>query len=771
MNSHEWRVSILALLIAFPGCSGKKEDAGAPGSASAQEETPVIASGEKLPTAQVKDLGKIVDIIVAESADLPRAEFDPAALAAKLGKNPQAHFEWVRDNTWWVPYRGLLRGSRGVLLDRVGSNLDRSVLLGDLLRRSGHTVRLARAQLPESLARQLLTSLPLIPDRRRNTAAAYEPSAKRLRAAEAIVPGLAKTLQQQSVESRQRIEKGAALVRSQTEQLYAAVSDAAAEDTDMADQAVIAALRDHWWVEIEDNGKWIAMDILKPDAKPGDALSIAAQTSDWSATSDAPSIPETEWHTVQIRVVVERYLAGNTSESTLLETTLRPAEVFDTPIALLHHPKPWPDTPASLTTNPNALRDAALNVKVWTPVLRIGDHFVSQAGFTDSADIKANPFDPIADLGGGGLFGGLDSALGGGEEYEPYASAEWIDYEIRVPGEPSQRLRRQVFDLLGPGRRLAKYTEFNASTEERRLERSEALLSRTDILLQPCEFTEEFVAHLTMSGIVAQQAAIREFARERDDEKRKSIGSAIFKRMQVWGPVLAFASWRSVLGNQHGDWFIGRPNVISHVIGRRLTGTEQPVTWQMIDLAANATDVRRGATKNAFEARLERGVADTVAEMLTLAKDLNKAENTAAIFDTAGGGQSSGAFIAPRDMTAVTELGWPEDETARIAEDINAGFMVVALRQPVELRGVQRVGWWRVHPASGETIGVMDTGFHVTATEENIQMIKTMDTIIAYHDGIDAGVNVYLFLVGPAMAVGSLALALYCGTYGCGSAP
>lgn len=771
MNSHDWRVAVLALLIALPSCSGKKGDAAAPGGDSAKEETPFIASGEKLPIDQVTNLGKIVDLIVAESADLPRAEFDPAALAAKLGENPQAHFEWVRDNTWWAPYRGLLRGSRGVLLDRVGSSLDRSVLLGDLLRRSGHTIRLARAQLPESVARQLLTRMPPMPDQRRSSAVAYEPSAKRLRAAEAIVPGLAKTLQQQSAESKHRIEQGAALVREQTEKLYAAVSDAAALDSTMADQAVIAALRDHWWVEIEDHGKWIAMDILGPDAKLGDALSIATQTSDWNAASDAPSIPDTDWHTVQIRVVVERYLAGDTSESKLLETTLRPAEVFDRPIALSHHPKPWPDELESLATNPNALRDAALDVRVWTPVLRIGDDFIAQAGFTESGDLKANPFDPIADLGGGGLFGGLDSALGGGDEYEPYASAEWIDYEIRVPGEPSQRLRRQVFDLLGPGRRLAKYTEFNASGEERRLERSEALLSRTDILLQPCEFTEEFVAHLTMSGVVAQQAAIREFARERDSEKRKSIGFGIFERMQVWGPVLAFASWRSVLGSRLGDWFINRPNVISHVIGRRLTGTEQPVNWQMIDIAANATDVRRGATRNAFEVRLERGVADTVAEMLTLAGDLNKAENTAAIFHVAGGGPNNGTFIAPRDIAAVTELAWPQDETARIAEDINAGFTVVALRQPVELRGIQRVGWWRVHPASGETLGVMDTGFHVTATEYNIEMTQAIDTIIAYHEGIDAGVNVYLFIAGPAMTVGALVLALYCGTYGCGNAP
>jgi hypothetical protein len=36
------------------------------------------------------------------------------------------------------------------------------------------------------------------------------------------------------------------------------------------------------------------------------------------------------------------------------------------------------------------------------------------------------------------------------------------------------------------------------------------------------------------------------------------------------------------------------------------------------------------------------------------------------------------------------------------------------------LNGQQRVGWWRVHPTTGETIGVMDTGFH-GATEDAVQ--------------------------------------------------
>ena len=80
----------------------------------------------------------------------------------------------------------------------------------------------------------------------------------------------------------------------------------------------------------------------------------------------------------------------------------------------------------------------------------------------------------------------------------------------------------------------------------------------------------------------------------------------------------------------------------------------------------------------------------------------------------------NGKLIGAHHAAAVQELNWPADETARLTRDIDAGFVAVALRQPVLLHGDQRVGWWRVDPRSGETIGVMDTGFHQGLTDYQI---------------------------------------------------
>src|SRR3954469_17843011 len=49
----------------------------------------------------------------------PRESFDLQAVLQKTGPDPLKVFEWVRDQTVWVPYRGALRQEIGVLMDRL----------------------------------------------------------------------------------------------------------------------------------------------------------------------------------------------------------------------------------------------------------------------------------------------------------------------------------------------------------------------------------------------------------------------------------------------------------------------------------------------------------------------------------------------------------------------------------------------------------------------------------------------------------------------------
>jgi hypothetical protein len=731
MNSKNWQLiqargmlvprrRFLALLLASAACSGKKEGSDTAASSTAEEQALAGSAGEAS-GALVSDLGALVDLIVAEVNDLPRVEFDPSALVATIGKDPQKLFEWVRNRTYWAPYRGLLRGSKGVMLDRIGSSLDRAVLLGDLLRRAGYTVRLANAQLPEVRAHELLGKVQAIPAQRRMTVAPKEMPAERRRAMAALMPHLEQEIAKENAEAGRIRAEAEALVGSQSEMLLTAVREAASP-SESEDSAAIAALRDHWWIERQEGHRWVAMDVLLPDSEAGNAMTAASSTSDWKAGDVFPSIPETSWHTVQLRVVVERYEAGATSEFTVLESLLRPAEQLERPITLGHWPRPWPnDLPDP--TNAKALREHAFAVKEWVPYIQAGEDLLVQSGFSIQGDLQTNPLEEgdVGKAGGLDVAGGIDMALGGfgTDEAVPAATAEWLDFEIHVPGSPPERLRRPVFDLLGPARRASKASDFVGAADLRKLERFEALFGYTDILLQPCDFTDEFVVDLISAGIVANQAAMRELSQESDPAKVKEAASEILGQITSWGPLPSLVLWRSALAAQSADTFLDRPNVLSYRVGQAIVNADEPRFHALIDIASNITGARRGADRSPFEIRLRQGVADTVAEMLALGSELRMAENTASIFARLASEGSRGLLIAAHDQSAVEALPWPDDEAARVAADVESGYITLVPRKALLLDEQQRVGWWRVNPATGETIGVMDTGFH-QATEDTI---------------------------------------------------
>jgi hypothetical protein len=240
----------------------------------------------------------------------------------------------------------------------------------------------------------------------------------------------------------------------------------------------------------------------------------------------------------------------------------------------------------------------------------------------------------------------------------------------------------------------------------------------TDILLQPCNFTEDFVAHLVSKSLVANQTAIREFVRERDGAKAGALATTILERIESWGPLPDLVVWRSTLGGRTGAWFIDRPNILNYRVTLPVVNANHVSVRQLIDVATNATGIHQNSAVNPFEIRLRQGVADTVAEILVLGSEVRMAENTAALFGMNDPGVDGDILIGPRAANVVREVGWPADAVARLAEDVDAGYMVVAVRQPALINERQRVGWWRVDPKSGETIGVMDTGYHADTSEE-----------------------------------------------------
>jgi hypothetical protein len=122
--------------------------------------------------------------------------------------------------------------------------------------------------------------------------------------------------------------------------------------------------------------------------------------------------------------------------------------------------------------------------------------------------------------------------------------------------------------------------------------------------------------------------------------------------------------------------------------------------------------VASGAKGDLFGARIEQGVADTVAE-----ERGTRAGNTAGVFRAAAAQAIAARAIASRERNWPRPPGVPDDVLARITADVAAGHHVLLPERQVNIDGSPRIGWWRVDEASGTTVGVMDSGYHQGLSE------------------------------------------------------
>ncbi|HVR73882.1 MAG TPA: hypothetical protein VMT52_06095, partial [Planctomycetota bacterium] len=129
-------------------------------------------------------LERLFRAVSAVSLEAPRDAFDPQGVIDRVGREPSRLFAWVRDETIWVPYAGLLRGPEGVLMDRMGNSLDRSLLLARLLQGSGHQARLVQGEIPLERARELLDRLRSNPSREEESGSAGDSRSAGARARE-----------------------------------------------------------------------------------------------------------------------------------------------------------------------------------------------------------------------------------------------------------------------------------------------------------------------------------------------------------------------------------------------------------------------------------------------------------------------------------------------------------------------------------------------------------------------------------------------------------
>jgi hypothetical protein len=631
--------------------------------------------------ARLAQLNNSLRAIEDGERESSRDRWDPDYVVQMVGRDPQRLFEWVRDETAWIPYRGVLRGAVGVLMDRQGNSLDRALLLATLLQRAGHSVRLAHGVLARDQAVALLPKLVAIAapsafsSKRRSraavrsgaltdvaldlerTAAAYDLDA---RAVDATLVAQARSLEALRTDLNSR-------VAAQTRRLLDTVATVRPRgDWPARIDAAVDALRDHWWVQWRDTGEWRSVDLLAADDSTRPETPHV-QTMD--ITDIAPDLRQT----IDIRVIAERWSGGSLHENRIVDETLSAAEVSGERVVLQFWPGAWPTQIQQDPDGPYGVKASALEQDEWQAVLTAGSRAAVRGVISDRAGepAAANPF--------AGLARAAAARELPGSSRTHALTAVWIEYELRIPGEAPTLVRRRVFDLLGPAARAEGRGPALPFTASQRLTRSLALMMRTEILPVACRLAPEFVAHVAAQSMLADRDVFATLAAPHSDRGTRASAEVMSRAIAPMAPLLTLALTRWGTDASPSHVFIDRPNILTRHVSLGMSGQSLALV-SAFDIVANGVGVDLVAP-DAFAARVTQGVLDTNAEAM--------------VGPDRGAGNVADAFMVPGEWQTI----------------IDRGYLAVSPVTPGRTGDVAFTGWWQIEPDTGVTLGIGANGW------------------------------------------------------------
>ncbi|HSZ55261.1 MAG TPA: hypothetical protein VK797_06345 [Tepidisphaeraceae bacterium] len=678
--------------------------------------------------AQADALDKRLQELEALEREIPRETFDPGAIVAKVGSDPVKLCDWVRQETSPLPYRGVLRGPIGVLMDRLGNSLDRALLLARLLQATGSTVRLAHAQLAAEQAKRMLADQPKArpPAGAAGSRADAEAAAEQYAKAHAQDPRQA----QLAVDSiLMQIERMSETAAEGTAAQLPIVTGALGPAQPTGDDSRIEAVADHWWVQRKDGDKWSDLD----SELPGGKTPAAQQTIEAQAGGGFALDPQL-YHRVRLRVVVEQWKDGKLQEAPAFEQTLRPSAMLGQRIVLNQVPLDWPGD-LNLLSDPDAagkFRAAVLAQHEWVPVLSVGTQTIVQHGFTDSGEIDPKPsFDSLGKTGKSvvGSVSKVLDAFGGPGNDQPAAppkpsgmlTAEWVEFVFESPGRPIRTVRRQMFDLIPPGARKSQAQVAEPVLSDRqRLDRAAAALGAIDVLPLGNQLSSEFVEEISLANLKENHQAILDVLRNGGTDQKKAMDS-IAKLSAAPAPLYNWALARSAWSRHRDVIGIDQTNLVCLRRQLRMDPQEHALARVVLDVIANHIALRPGVQAEAFAVRIEQGIVDTNVEAVVLPVP-SGAMNLPQICKRADAQRVKWITMKPGDRSKFSALNIPEEDRSRIGQELAGGYTVVAPERPLEVAGAAGFGWWQVDGQSGETLGMTEFG-GATMTEYALMLV------------------------------------------------
>ena len=687
-------VTLIALATIFPIASGV-------GLTHASE-------APQPPRVEVEDaLGQVARLkghAIRLRASLDRSQLEFEALLDKLEFDAEHIAEYVAAQIYFEQYAGLLRGPQGTVLNRAGNALDQSVLLAKLLKDAGYEASVVRSTLSDEQADTLLKQLVVqraarsgISDETKFQEVISELKKIRSGSDQRTAADSSTTPSSQPPIDKVLLDWSKDLTGVLIEQL---IKESSGEGQSDVSAELAQEARDYFWVRFREGpaDAWT-------DAHPAFGSSPPESMEVQIIEHYTDEIPQQLQHRIRLEAFIDRRLGNSNETHALMSPWERPAaNVCGRTITYMNVPSGLRDI-SHLT--PEQIARAIRESKQFFPALNANP---PQGG--QSFDLAGNLIDPmVAASMMAGVFkevgsnfneaGGGLSALGASTSNDDKTlaalSRQWLKITMIDPAGREKTSERTIFQR-----------QANQDADV-------AALSVMASFTATCgSVSSLWVVDSYLRDLISIANALDGTEDQVGDEFNGGTNYLDLlyfhlsdHPLDVASGALSYRPEPSIVGSYRNIWIEGS-------------------TLRGFDIISNTRRnfiVRSGGIEASRNLAIQYGVWETALETLVVPWNPLEGFSTVQAF----GGFSSDVPPAIRminNPADLTDLELSPRIHGLLERDLRLGF-VVALPQKIS-GGDTQLGWWRIEPRTGQTVGRIDTGWGSIMTEKVEELMAAM---------------------------------------------
>lgn len=646
----------------------------------------VAAQAQSSELEQARErLATLFDPLEALRGEIDRRNFDLAALGLELAfEEAEGVVAYVHDAVRFESYKGLLRGAQGTLASGAGNALDQALLTVILLQDAGYEAEIRGGSLSDDQLKLVLQQL--------------RPGANAQPILSVRTPPF--VAEAELAQLQEEVDLELAALNGDVDRVDGLLEASAGSDAGAA-SAVEEAARDYYWVAYRmfEGDPWEEGHPVF-GTTPTQMVGLEATQT---FTSEIP--PELQ-HRFSFQVFVERRLGDELVVQPVMEAWERPvANMYG--VALTYANVPDGVEAVEDENDTRALMDATLFFyPMFQGDIAPGGMAFDMAGAVVPPDASGSPFAALFQTVAGS-FGQALGALGNigldDSEQEPIddvvsLTAQWLEFTLSAPGEEPVTHRRMVVDRLGAEARANGTVRLNPDVTE--LDAFAALGSVHTFMVDTGRYSEDYVLDRTLESIIATRSFVDEvLVCSLEGTRLPAENPDVSALEAAVAPLNLFAAFSDA--RMPDDVVSYRPAPALLVLSQRFDRTSD-----QIDLVTNPRwSLRVDAEGITFDAAANRraGVWETRLEALPVSREAQPIIPAFKALESPG--ELDGLLVLDgSDPEAAFDLPLQYEAQAAIRDDLARNYLVVVPAGP-QADDVRHVGWWRIDPVSGETLG------------------------------------------------------------------